>query len=77
MTLVRHVIDARAGVLVRHAETDAVTIVSPPVRKAHDAGQHRIGHFNRDLDPLCANIVETPSYPLISEQGGKDDSLCW
>ena len=26
---------------------------------------------------LCANIVETPSYPLISEQGGKDDSLCW
>ena len=27
--------------------------------------------------PLCANIVETPSYPLISEQGGKDDSLCW
>ncbi len=27
--------------------------------------------------PLCANIVETPSYPFISEQGGKDDSLCW
>ena len=26
---------------------------------------------------LCANIVETPSYPFISEQGGKDDSLCW
>ena len=28
-------------------------------------------------EALCANIVETPSYPLISEQGGKDDSLCW
>ena len=28
-------------------------------------------------EALCANIVETPSYPLISEQGGKDDNLCW
>ena len=35
--------------------------------------------FHRDgiPVPLCANIVETPSYPFISEQGGKDDSLCW
>ena len=31
----------------------------------------------QEVNPLCANIVETPSYPLISEQGGKDDSLCW
>ena len=31
----------------------------------------------RSARALCANIVETPSYPFISEQGGKDDSLCW
>ena len=27
--------------------------------------------------PLCANVGETPFYPLINEQGGKDDNLCW
>ena len=46
----------------------------------------RIGHYDvtaligeggMGQVPLCANIVETPSYPFISEQGGKDDSLCW
>ena len=36
-----------------------------------------LAQFEGVAVPLCANIVETPSYPLISEQGGKDDSLCW
>jgi len=26
---------------------------------------------------LCANIGETPDYSIISEQGGKEDNLCW
>ena len=26
---------------------------------------------------LCANVDETPSLTLISEQGGKEDNLCW
>ena len=33
--------------------------------------------LDREAVALCANIVETPSYPFFSEQGGKDDSLCW
>jgi hypothetical protein len=28
-------------------------------------------------DPLCANVGETPCYSIISEQGGKEDNLCW
>ena len=27
--------------------------------------------------PLCANVDETPSLTLISEQGGKEENLCW
>ena len=41
------------------------------------ATQTVLGAANQFEAALCANIVETPSYPLISEQGGKDDSLCW
>jgi hypothetical protein len=26
---------------------------------------------------LCANIGETPDHSIISEQGGKEDNLCW
>jgi hypothetical protein len=41
--------------------------------------------LSRELDPaigriaraLCANIGETPDYSIISEQGGKEDNLCW
>ena len=36
-----------------------------------------LGLRTGDVEALCANIVETPSYPFISEQGGKDDSLRW
>ena len=28
-------------------------------------------------EALCANVGETPCYSIISEQGGKDDNLCW
>ncbi len=33
--------------------------------------------INTGFPSLCANIAETPSYLLISEQGGKGDNLCW
>ena len=50
MTLVRHVIDARAGVRARDAQSDAVPIVAPPVWEAHDTREHRIGHFHGHRD---------------------------
>ncbi len=31
----------------------------------------------RHVTTLCANVDETPSLTLISEQGGKEDNLCW
>ena len=33
--------------------------------------------FDSPLEGLCANVDETPSLTLISEQGGKEDNLCW
>ncbi len=33
--------------------------------------------MHKEVATLCANVDETPSLTLISEQGGKEDNLCW
>jgi hypothetical protein len=39
--------------------------------------QEGFGPGGADCTTLCANIGETPDYSIISEQGGKEDNLCW
>ena len=36
-----------------------------------------IGLLTSEVGSLCANIAETPAWSIISEQGGKEDKLCW